>query len=95
MSPEKNGPLRGHSRVVLTSIIVVPVLDHHGIVAVAPALVQAVVAMHTVFRARVKRMIVMPLDHHCVGACDRRQSNSQCPKRCNGSPIFLILSSSD
>jgi hypothetical protein len=52
---------------------IVVMLGDHPPVMVAPTLVQAVVAMHAIFGARVDRMMVALLDR--VGARNGRQSS--------------------
>jgi hypothetical protein len=72
---------------------IVVMLGHHPPVMVAPTLVQAVVAMHAIFGARVDRMMVTLLDR--VGARNGRQSNRKRAKDGNGKsklPHTVLLS---
>jgi hypothetical protein len=72
---------------------IVVMLGDHRPVMVAPTLVQAVVAMHAIFGARVDRMMVALLDR--VGARNGRQSTRKRAKDGNGKstlPHTVLLS---
>lgn len=69
--------------------VAVTALDHDDTVVMAPATMQAIVAMLAEFGAGAVRAVMMALDHHRLSTCQRRRRNRE--RTQSGNDITKLL----